>query len=108
MPFELAELLLQAREETPVTDEATVKRASAAAKAAAEKETKDKDKEPPVKRTSFQLAAIDDESELISREDMKAAAERLARKAARAALRGGKTVAPAPAAAAPSKGQGRS
>ena len=108
MPFELAELLLQAREETPVTDEATGKRASAAAKAAAEKETKDKDKEPPVKRTSFQLAAIDDESELISREDMKAAAERLARKAARAALRGGKTVAPAPAAAAPSKGQGRS
>jgi len=108
MPFELAELLLQAREETPVTDEATGKRASAAAKAAAEKETKDKDKEPPVKRTSFQMAAIDDESELISREDMKAAAERLARKAARASLRGEKTVAAAPTAAAPSKGKGRS
>jgi hypothetical protein len=108
MPFELAELLLQAREETPVTDEATGKRASAAAKAAAEKETKDKDKEPPVKRTSFQMAAIDDESELISREDMKAAAERLARKAARASLRGEKTVASAPTAAAPSKGKGRS
>ena len=54
------------------------------------------------------MAAIDDESELISREDMKAAAERLARKAARASLRGEKTVASAPTAAAPSKGKGRS
>ncbi len=112
MPADLAEALLQAREETPA-DDPTGKRPSAAAKAAAaEKEAKDKE---PGRRTSFQMQTVDDDTELVSREDMKAAAMRLARKAARASLKGsrestagsgsgGDSFKPAPS----SKGKGRS